>query len=55
MVQKGLFGVRPREGRKGDKKILSQKRNRKDSVELTYISGDALTDAVGREQCQSAF
>ena len=53
MVQKGLFGVRLREGRKGDQKILSQKRNRKDSVELTYISGDALTDAIARARKMS--
>ena len=53
MAQKGLFGVRLREGRKGDQKILSQKRNRKDSVELTYISGDALTDAIARARKMS--
>ena len=39
MTQKGLFGIPTRGGRKSDQKLLAQKRNRKDSVEVTYISG----------------
>lgn len=53
MTQKGLFGIPTRGGRKSDQKLLAQKRNRKDSVEVTYISGDHLRDAVARAKSMS--
>ena len=53
MAQKGLFGITPRGGRKNDSKLLSQKKNRKDSVQVTYISGDNLRDAVNRAKSMS--
>lgn len=53
MTQRGLFGVAPRGGRKADSKMLAQKKNRKDSVQVTYISGDALRDAVARAKAMS--
>ena len=53
MAQKGLFGITPRGGRKNDSKLLSQKKSRKDSVQVTYISGDNLRDAVNRAKSMS--
>ena len=53
MAQKGLFGVTPRGGRKNDSKLLSQKKNRKDSLQVTYISGDNLRDAITRARTMS--
>ena len=53
MVQKGLFNITPRGGRKNDSKLLSQKKTRKDSVQVTYISGDNLRDAINRAKSMS--
>ena len=53
MVQKGLFNITPRGGRKNDSKLLSQKKTRKDSVQVTYISGDNLRDAIVRAKTMS--
>ena len=53
MAQKGLFNIAPRGGRKNDSKLLSQKKTRKDSVQVTYISGDSLRDAIARAKSMS--
>ena len=53
MAQKGLFSIATRGGRNNDSKLLSQKKNRKDSVQVTYISGDNLRDAVNRAKSMS--
>lgn len=53
MSQRGLFSISPRGGRKNDSKLLSQKKHRKDSVQVTYISGDNLRDSVNRAKSLS--
>lgn len=53
MSQKGLFGAKPRSSKKNDAQLLAQRKNRKPAVEVTYISGNALKDAVARARTLS--
>ena len=53
MAQQGLFNLKKKGGKRTDSKLLNSKHNRRDAVEVTYISGDKLKDAINRARVMS--
>jgi len=53
MAQQGLFNLKKKGGKRADSKLLNSKHNRKDAIEVTYISGDRLKDAINRARVMS--
>lgn len=53
MAQQGLFNLKKKGGKRADSKLLNSKHNRKDAIEVTYISGDKLKDAINRARVMS--
>lgn len=53
MTQQGLFNLKKKGGKRTDSKLLNSKHNRRDAIEVTYISGDKLKDAINRARVMS--